>query len=66
MLDIPRHRPHELKQDVRARKLALWQLRQLLGGSPSEGKLSRWLNGVDVMPERIEVALRWIIEEVKG
>ncbi len=42
---------HPLKKEIRERRIKLWHLRNLTG--VSESKLSRYLNGVEVMPPRL-------------
>ena len=64
MLTVPEYRPHQLKGAIQERGLTLWQLRAMLGGVPSEGKLSRLLNGIEAMPEGIEDALQRIVKDV--
>lgn len=53
--------PHPLRAIVEAQKIPLWSLRFKLGGSPSEGHLSRMLRGITPMSpdmvKRIEEAL---------
>jgi len=51
---------HPLKDEIRQRRIKLWQLRDLTG--ISESKMSRYLNGVEPMPERVE---RLIIRCIK-
>jgi len=52
---------HPLKKEIRERQIRLWQLRDHTGAS--EPKLSRYLNGIDPMPEDLE---RRIKELLKG
>ena len=66
MHTIPKHRKHPLKEEVQNLGLCLWQLREMLGGSPSEAKLSRYFNGIDKLPSELEHRLRHIISETKG
>lgn len=66
MIETPTYRPHPLKDRIQRRGLALWQLRELIGGSPSEGKLSRYLNGVDRMPVDLEERLNRLLEDLRG
>lgn len=51
---LPKVKAHPLKERIEAANIPLWQLRLALGGSPSEAKLSRLLNGIDKMPPAIE------------
>lgn len=50
-LDLPMQ--HPLKKEIRARRIPLWMIRDFLGGRPSEFKISRMLNGIEVMPTDI-------------
>ena len=50
-LDLPIQ--HPLKKEIQARGLPLWLIRDALGGRPSEFKISRMLNGIEVMPNEI-------------
>ena len=43
---------HPLKKEKEERKIKLWQLRDVTG--VSESKLSRYLNGIEPMPESLE------------
>lgn len=70
-MDIPgniqtaiKPKPHSLKIEINKQDLRLWQIRKLLGGSPSEGQLSRYLNGIDKMPIALEVRLNEVINEI--
>lgn len=65
MLDIPKYHPHHLKQQLQALGLSLWQIRELLGGRPSEGKLSRYLNGIESLPKGLERQLKEIVSKLK-
>ena len=56
--------PHPLKSEL-LKTYRLWQVRRLLGGKPSEGKLCRCLNGIDEMPVELEAALKKLLEENK-
>jgi hypothetical protein len=58
---IPQHNPHPLKAEIRKLGLTYWQLRTLLGGSPTEGTISRMLNGVWEMPKEIEEKLEQVV-----
>jgi hypothetical protein len=51
-LDLPIQ--HPLKKELQARGIPLWMIRDALGGSPSEFKLSRMLNGIEQMEEGIK------------
>ena len=55
---------HPLQTEIRARGIKLWQLRKMLGGSPSEGHLSRALRGIAPMPEALETKIRSAIEDL--
>lgn len=63
MCTIPQHQPHPLKTEIKRVGVTYWQLRILLGGSPSEGKLSRYLNGIEIMPPKLEKRLRQVVTE---
>ena len=65
MLDIPKYNPHHLKQELQTLGLSLWQIRELIGGQPSEGKLSRYLNGIESLPSALERKLKQIISNLK-
>ena len=65
-LDIPQHSPHPLKRRIKTQRLTLWQIRQLLGGSPSEALISRALNGIEVMPDDVKKRLMAILDEIEG
>lgn len=66
MVTVPGYKPHQLKAAIQERGLTLWQIRAMLGGAPSEGKLSRLLNGIESMPVEIKDALQRIVEEMPG
>jgi len=51
-LDLPIQ--HPLKKELKARGIPLWMILDALGGSPSEFKLSRMLNGIELMEEGIK------------
>jgi hypothetical protein len=55
-------KPHFLYSIIKKKKLPFWKLRRALGGSPSEAKLSRLLNGIDEMPPELEKSLKRIVE----
>ena len=61
-LDI---KPHPLKFQV-LKSYRLWQVRKLLGGRPSEGQISRYLNGIDEMPAELEVSLLELLKQAQG
>jgi hypothetical protein len=63
---IPQHNSHPLKSEIRRWGLTYWQLRTLLGGSPSESTICRMLNGVWEMPKDIEEKLEQIVAGVSG
>jgi len=47
---------HPLKKEIHERRIKLWHLRHFTG--VSESKLSRCLNGVEVMPRRLEERIK--------
>ncbi len=51
-LDLPIQ--HPLKKELQARGIPLWMIREGIGGSPSEFKLSRMLNGIELMEEGVK------------
>jgi hypothetical protein len=51
-------KPHPLKALIKRKKISLWKLRRALGGSPSEFKLSRVLNGVESIHPELEKRIR--------
>jgi hypothetical protein len=51
-LDLPIQ--HPLKKEMKARGIPLWMIRDAIGGSPSEFKLSRMLNGIELMEEAVK------------
>ncbi len=55
---------HPLYAQIKERGIRQWQLRKLLGGHPTESKISRMLNGIDPMPEKLEQRIRNILEAV--
>ena len=57
MCSIPQINPHPLKAQL-LKKLRLWQIRKMIGGSPDEGSLSRYLNGIRPMPAEVEEKLQ--------
>ena len=65
MMSIPQYNPHHLKQELQTLGLSLWQIRELLGGQPSESKISRYLNGIDSLPPALESKLKRIISNIK-
>jgi hypothetical protein len=65
-MKIPEHRPHPLKSEIRRLGLTYWQLRTLLGGSPTEGTICRMLNGVWEMSKEIEEKLEEVVAGVSG
>lgn len=54
-------KPHPLKTPI-LKNYRLWQVRKLLGGKPSEGKLCRYLNGIDEMPADLEAQLNALLK----
>ncbi len=54
---------HPLKKKVQESRLCLWEIRHLMGGSPSEARLSRVLNGIERMPENLERRLKKVLDE---
>ena len=65
MLDIPKYNPHHLKQELQTLGLSLWQIRERIGGQPSEVKLSRYLNGIESLPSALEKRLKQILANLK-
>lgn len=63
-MKIPKRKPSPLYKRIRAKGIALWQLRQMLGGSPSESYLSRTLTGIQPMPEPLEAKIDRLLEEL--
>ncbi len=55
---------HSLKWELRGKGVTLYDLRNRLGGAPSEGRLSRVLNGVEAMPSELEERIKTIIEQL--
>ncbi len=55
---------HSLKWQLRGKGVTLYELKTLLGGSPSEGKLSRILNGMAEMPKELEEKITKIITQI--
>ena len=65
MCAIPQFDEHPLKARLKEHGLALWQIRRLLGRrAPSEGRLSRMLNGVIDFPEELQGRLEGILKQV--
>ena len=60
---VPILKPHPLKAPL-LKHLRLWQIRKLLGGSPSEAQLSRFLNCIDTMPADLEARLDALLRGV--
>jgi hypothetical protein len=56
--------PHPLRQEIRKKRIRLWQLRRLT--AVSEAKLSRILNGIDELPPCLEKRLRQIIANISS
>ncbi len=54
---------HSLKWELRGKGVTLYDLRNRLGGAPSEGRLSRVLNGVEAMPPELEDRIKTIIAQ---
>ena len=63
-LRVPQKKSHPLKGEIRRLELALWQVKSLLGGTPSETSLSRYLNGVEKMPKDVEKSLEELVAKV--
>jgi hypothetical protein len=61
-MNIPQPTPHPLKKIIEDKRLTLWQIRLLVDNCPSESRLSRFLNGIEVMPEPLENKLRKAIK----
>ena len=53
-MTLPEATPHPLKKDVQERGIKLWQLKQMTGTRYPEPRLSRFLNGIEPMPETFE------------
>ena len=49
---------HPLREQANSLKVPLWELRNALGGYPSEGKLSRMLRGIDPTTGRVEAGIQ--------
>ncbi len=60
-MEIPTTTEHPLKVEIEESGLTLWMVRKALGGQPSEGKLSRLLNGIETMPDRTEEQLKQLL-----
>lgn len=56
--------PHPLKIEIKKRDLRLWQIRNLLGGRPTEQQICRYLNGIDKMPVDLETRLAEVINQI--
>ena len=64
---IPKHAEHPLKRQLRDQGLALWQIRQLMGKrAPSEGRLSRMLNGILTLTPEVQANLEAILRQVRN
>ena len=55
--------PHPLKKEVRKARLKLWELGRVTG--VDEPRLSRMLNGISPMPEKVETGIRQLLDEIK-
>lgn len=55
--------PHPLKEELRRSKIRLWMLRNMTG--ISESQLSRYLNGIDVMPSWLGDKLCFLLDMMK-
>lgn len=55
---------HSLKWQLRGKGVSLYDLKAQLGGSPSEGQLSRILNGMLEMPKDLEERITSIISQI--
>ncbi|MBP9013922.1 MAG: hypothetical protein KBG22_09975 [Smithella sp.] len=53
--------PHPFKKELRRRKITLWMLRRIC--HIPESQLSRYLNGIDEMPNSIESMLKAVLYE---
>ena len=53
---------HPLKGELKRKRITLWRLRNRLGGSPSEFKLSRMLSGIEPMSRKFEERIKEVIE----
>ena len=61
-MEIPKPHPHPLKQKVEDRRLTLWQLRMMVDNAYSEPRLSRFLNGIEAMPEWLETKIKDVVK----
>ena len=61
---IPKPQEHPLKNEIQRRRLKLWEVKSLCGGSPSEGALSRYLSGKQPMPKEVEQRLEQAINRI--
>ncbi|HOX99041.1 MAG TPA: hypothetical protein PLJ49_07550, partial [Smithella sp.] len=52
-------KPHPFKEALKKKKIKLWQLRKICG--VPESQLSRYMNGIDIMPRELESLLEAII-----
>lgn len=53
---------HPIRALILKAKIPLWKLRFMLGGSPSEGTLSRMLRGIELMPEALSEKIARIVK----
>ena len=58
-------KPHPLKNQISQSGIRLWQVRRYLGGRPSEGQISKMLNGIILMKPRVETAIQELIFHTK-
>lgn len=61
---IPVSPAHPLRERLIKAGITLWQLQQMLGGKPSESRLSYFLTGKRYMPERLRVRIEAALMEV--
>lgn len=55
---------HPIHEQIKSKRLKLWEVKSLLGGAPSESHLSRMLRGICPMPEDLEARIRTAIENL--
>jgi len=57
---------HPITTEIERHGLRLWQVVRLLGGSPSEGTLSRMFRGITQMPPALEKKLADALGRIGG
>lgn len=62
---IPTSTPHPLKRELQENGITLWALRQMLGGRPSESRLSYYLNSRKPMNMVLEARIYEILRQLK-